>query len=523
VRIISMFPRPEWPDTSSRKFRWTLLIGFVLLVISVEVAVNALVVIPDTTKPAWLCQHAVETANPVQAENNCPGTTSWREDHLVGPGYEVEGFTSPISAQAGEIVKLYVSTIAPTYSFEVYRMGWYNGRGGRLVYSSPVLPGINQPPPLIDPTTRMVSCINWRSPASLQIPMNWVSGFYVVKLLAGRYMRYTFFVLRNDSSHSAILFQSSVLTYEAYNAWGGYSLYGSSGHQKDYYQRRAYAVSFDRPNDRGDGLGDFPLFNEYNLLRWLERSGYDISYTTDIDTDQRGSTLLQHRLFIIAGHDEYWSTAMRDHVTAARDAGVSLAFFGANDMYWHVRLQSSPLGADHIVVCYKVDPQHGDKTVDPLTASDPSQTTTFWHSPPLNQPENAVIGEMHAGIVVGSAPLVISSGAQPFYANTSLHEGSTINGLVGGEYDRVFQNSVSPPNLVILAHSPLLSQTRRDTSDATLYIAPSGARVFDAGTFYWAWGLDDDSFVPSAHIPPHPYANAAFQRFTANLLAYLMR
>src|SRR5206468_1470778 len=99
---------------------------------------------------------------------------------------------------------------------------------------------------------------------------------------------------------SPILFQTSVLTYQAYNMWGGYSLYVGLNTKGESFKDRAYVVSFDRPIDRGAGLGDFPIYSEYNLLRWFERGGYDISYTTDVDTDMHGPLLLQHRLFIAA-------------------------------------------------------------------------------------------------------------------------------------------------------------------------------------------------------------------------------
>lgn len=524
----TMRQRPSWsgrrvlPGPVARRIGWGLLLLGALLLGSTRLP-GAPAGLPAPGRVAApLCQAAARAANPVQVENTCPGSSGWRVDRPLGPQHAIEGFTSPLSVQLAGVLKLYVSTTAPTYTFAIYRMGWYGGLGGRLLYASAPQPGIAQPPPRIDPLTRLVECANWRAPVQIQLPANWVSGFYVIKLLAGPYMRYAFFVLRNDASHAAILFQSSVLTYEAYNAWGGYSLYGASDHRADYYQRRAYAVSFDRPFERGDGLGDFPLFGEYNLVRWLERSGYDLAYTTDIDTDQSQAPLLHHRLLLVAGHDEYWSTAMRAHVSAARAAGIALAFFGSNDGYWHVRLQGSALGAGHVLVCYKVDTQHGDPVVDPQTASDPASTTTFWRAAPLNLPENALLGGMHAGIVVGSAPLVLTAGSQPFFAGTPLHAGSAINGLVGGEYDRVFHNAVSPRQLIVLAHSPVQAQSGKDSSDATLYTAASGAHVFNAGTFYWAWGLDDDSFEPAAHLPAHHYALPAFRRFTANLLAYLL-
>lgn len=296
------------------------------------------------SNPVSQCQYAIEAANPIVAENSCPGTTSWRLDHPTGPDLAIEGFTAPVSVNRGESVKMYISTTAPTYTFQIYRIGWYPGLGGHLVYSSPVLHGINQPPPTIDPTTHMVSCSNWHNPVTVAIPTTWVSGVYVVKLLSSAgYMRYTSFVVRDDTSSSPILFQTSVLTYQAYNGWGGYNLYrGHIGTGEEASSDQAYVVSFDRPIDRGAGLGDFPL-----------------------------------------------------------------------------------------------------------------------------------------------------------------------TGLVGNEYDRIYRNGATPSSLSVIASSPLkcmntsslCPSSGNDVAYATLYTASSGATVFDAGTFYWGWGLDDDSsFVPSDPI-----------------------
>jgi hypothetical protein len=526
-----MYELPDWLITFSQNSRLFRPKALALLFVIIVTIVGGIVLYkytrPTPPSQAWQCQHAAEAANPIAAENSCPGTNSWRLDHSTGDEHAIEGFTAPVSANVGENVKLYTSTTASTYTFQVYRMGWYQGLGGHLVYSSALLRGINQPPPTIDPTTRMVSCSNWHDPVILAIPATWVSGVYVVKLLSSAgHMRYTSFVVRNDAGSSPILFQTSVLTYQAYNMWGGYSLYGGLNAKGESFKDRAYVVSFDRPLDRGAGLGDFPLYSEYNLLRWFEREGYDISYTTDVDTDMHGPLLLQHRLFIAAGHDEYWSAAMRDHVTFARDEGVSLAFFGANDIYWHVRLQSSPLGTDREVICYKQGYSPG--AVDPIYSIDPREVTVRWRDEPLNEPENALLGAMYAGGVYATAPLDLSIGAKPFLSGTMLHVGSALSGLVGGEYDRIYQNGVTPSSLSVIASSPLrctmssrCSPTNTDTADATLYTSPGGARVFDAGTFYWGWGLDDDPFY--SKNPARSYSTPAFRQFTTNLLAYLLK
>src|SRR5579859_1193438 len=476
----------------------------------------------------WICQHAAEAAQPSVAENSCPGTTDWQIDHPLGEQNAIEGFTVPASVNLGEKVALYVSTTAASYQFQVYRMGWYQGLGGHLVYSSPKLTGIKQPAPRVDPETNMVSCTNWQKPVTVDVPTSWVSGIYIIKLLSSDgFMRYTSFVVRNDTSHATILFQSSVITYQAYNTWGGSDLYrGLNDQQQLVPESRSYAVSFDRPIDIRNGLGDFVEYSELSLLRWLERSGYDVSYSTDVDTDIRGNLLQQHRLYLAAGHDEYWSTAMRAQVMQARSQGVSLAFFGANDIYWHIVLQDSSFGRDREVICYKTSYYPGSKP-DPFALTNPQESGVRWRDPPLNEPEGLVLGQMYGGALDGAnVPLVIDKAASKFLAGTSLHAGSALPGLIGGEYDRVSDTVVPRQDVTVLASSPLqcaktslCPASGQDIANAILYNFSSKAKVFDAGTFYWGWGLDDGVFDKKS---PHQYSNPDFQKFTANILTYLI-
>jgi hypothetical protein len=103
------------------------------------------------------------------------------------------------------------------------------------------------------------------------------------------------------------------------------------------------------------------------MVRWLERNGYDVAYITDIDTHEQPAMLLRHRAFFSVGHDEYWSKQMRDNVEAALRSGVSLGFFSGNEMYWNIRLESSPLGPDRVITCYK------SAILDPISSTDPSK------------------------------------------------------------------------------------------------------------------------------------------------------
>ena len=484
----------------------------------------------------------------------CAGTNAWRLDHPLGPSDAIEGFVSPASVGTGGSVQLYVTTTAATYTYAVYRLGYYKGTGGRLMYTSQTITGVAQPAPQIDPATRMVSCDNWTQPHGIAVGSNWVSGVYVVKLLSSDgYMRYAFFVVRNDTSASPVLVELPLLTYQAYNRWGGYSLYYGQTDSGQYTAaRRAYAVSFDRPFDRYGGLAEFSIY-DYPLVSWLERSSYSASYDVDVDIGLRPEILQQHKLILVAGHSEYWSTAMRQNIISARDAGVSLAFFGANDIYWHVRLQNSPLGSNRIVVCYKA------ASLDPMLATNRSEVTVQWQAKPLNAPSTSILGQAYGGEVSGSAPLVLAEGSQQFLTGTTLQAGAMFPELVGGEYDRV-DPSNQPSSLIIISASPIsciplsgvCTDVGTDSADATIYTASSGAKVFDAGTFHWSWGLSDEVIVansgetsyarasadvsmpganPSAlagdALSPSRasghYSNPDFQLLTENILAYLLQ
>ncbi|HST89741.1 MAG TPA: N,N-dimethylformamidase beta subunit family domain-containing protein [Ktedonobacterales bacterium] len=475
-----------------------------------------------TPRPAPTVVPTATATTPPAAGAYAPPADDGDADERHTPQQDVsipiEGFTSPVSANCGERVSIFTSTYAPSYSFAVYRLGWYQGHGARLVFTSPQIKGVVQPHTTFDPATRLVIA-PWRNPYVLTIPGTWVSGVYIVKLLTSTgFMHYTFFIVRDDSSTSKLLATLPVLTYQAYNQWGGRSLYfGINSRGDDTREDRAYAISFDRPYDDNAGLSRL-AYADYNQIRWMEHMGYDVSYAADVDLDLRGALLKQHRLLVDIGHDEYWSLNMRRNVVAARDAGVSLAFFGADDDYWQVRLKSDALGPDRIIVCYK------DAALDPIAKVLPQETTVHFREKPVNLPEDALLGQMYGMIGVGDAALTLAAGASVLGV-PNMGPGVRVPGTVGGEVDFVQKTTTAPANVTILASSPTIcgsSGCHHSThiANSTLYTAASGARVFDAGTFQWSWGLDSDSIIHG--VPGQDYANAGFQTFTDRLFAYLL-
>ena len=254
---------------------------------------------------------------------------------------------------AGETVRFKINTHSNNYRIRIYRMGWYGGLGARRV--AEIMPSVplpqNQPNPIVDAATGLVDCGNWAVSASWAVPANAVSGVYTANIqrLDHPGENRILFVVRNDGRAADVLLQTSDTTMHAYNRWGGASLYWAEN------GGRAHKVSYNRPfqiNGNGNAFWDA----EYPLVRWLERNGYDVSYTTDVDSDRRGGELLNKKVFISSGHDEYWSAAQRANVEAARDAGVNLVFMAGNEVFWKVRWENSVDGTNtprRTLVCYK--------------------------------------------------------------------------------------------------------------------------------------------------------------------------
>jgi hypothetical protein len=499
-------------------------------------------------------------SNSITIENTKPGTTHWQ---LINPATkrEIEGYASLTSVNRGDEIKFFVSTKEPSYTIEIFRMGWYGGAGGRQTAPQVTRKSVKQPLPQVDQVTGSIEC-NWKDPYVLKIPYNpadptqWASGFYLAKLTTSKSGKqsYIIFVVRDDSRTSDFLFQSSVTTYQAYNNWGGMSLYRWNSRGKQAYKvsfNRPYALSPNLKAAYGVGAGEF-LTNfqpkrrtssagwEYNMVRWLEREGYDVTYCTDIDThenriDQYSGKpmLLLHKAFLSVGHDEYWSWNMRQNVKAARDAGVSLGFFSSNTCYWQIRFEASGLTKqlNRTIVTYKEG-----AALDPFARdSNPNNdylVTTTWRSKPVSLPEEALIGVMYQTFQVNADIVIDHTAPDWLLANTQLSRSKTqasvdtnlkvgdkeirLEGLLGYEVDRMFSNA--PPNTIRIAHSPYRYRKGIRYADMTVYTAKSGATVFATGSMQWNWGLDDYN---APQVRPS-LLNADAQAITRNILAKIV-
>src|SRR5882724_1744004 len=474
--------------------------------------------------------------NAIEAENCLPGNpvSAWYVDGAGSPN--IQGFTTDISVNVAQTVFFKIATNATVYRIDIYRLGYYQGNGARLVTSvspSVPLPQV-QPACLKNTSTGLTDCGNWAVSASWTVPSNATSGVYFAKLvrLDTGETGVVVFIVRNDSSHSDILVQTCDPTWHAYNDYGGSSLYTGP-------TTRAFKVSYNRPfNVPNPSTWLFSA--EYPMWQWLEANGYDVSYIAGADTDRNGALIMQHKIFMSVGHDEYWSGGQRANVEAARAAGVNLAFFSGNEVFWKTRWEPSIDGTNapyRTLVCYKET--LANAAIDP---ADPSTWTGIWRdsrfSPPADggHPENALSGTIFAVDAPRNDAITVpqADGRMRFWRNTSIatlgagQVATLPSGTLGYEWDEDADNGFRPAGLIRLSTTTLAVSTylyfspssgyhfgnANATHHSTLYRAPSGALVFGAGTIHWSLGVDSDH-AGYTGLPADPNMRQA----TVNLFA----
>lgn len=477
---------------------------------------------------------AAATPNKIVLENMKQGNpvSEWGID---GDGNgSIQGFATEISTNLGGTVDFKIATDSTNYRIDIYRLGYYGGLGARKVATidqNLAAPQV-QPHPIVDMNIGLIDAGNWAVSASWQIPDDAVSGVYIAKLVREDGTvdaSHIPFVVRDDAASSDIVFQTSDTTWQAYNAWGGASLYYGEvpvdpadmiGYMPPNCScgltaiGRASAVSYNRPiitntSPRG-GTHDFIFGAESSAISWLEQNGYDVSYISGVDSSRSGAELLDHRAFLSVGHDEYWSAEQRANVEAARDSGVNLAFWSGNEVYWKVRWETSIDGNGtpyRTMVCYKETWGTGE---------DPSNVGTgTWRDPryadPGQEPENSLTGQLFAvdGYRKDTITIPYDYSNLRFWRNTDvaeLQEGQSLQlspYLLGYEWDADVENGFRPDGLINLSLSTVAVDTYlRDygttvgsatvNHSLTMYRAESGALVFGAGTVFWSWGLSEN-------------------------------
>jgi hypothetical protein len=452
---------------------------------------------------------AIPRGNPVQKENRLAGSNTWSLDQTAAPR-RIEGYASEVSVLPGQTVHFHVSTApAARYRIKLYRLGWYRGAGARIIGC---IPGCNRdrrgkarryPRPARG--SGLVRA-TWPVTDTFRFPRSAVSGYVLAKLelTSGRArgkVTYIPLILRAlPSRRSTILVQASVNTWQALNFWGGKSLYPSTSTNK----APASQVSFSRPYT---AMRPAPIQWEIGLVRFLEREGYDVSYTTDVDTDRTPGELRRHRLVIASGYGQYWSKRTRDAFVAARDRGTNLAFIGADIADAQIRYTHQR----RTIVKYRTARE------DPVT--NPALKTVRFAElvPPRPQCELVGLSYTASGGGGDARSYVVNPSAlgDAWFSGTGFDATSELPRSVGYVWDTIQPGCAVPPLSVLFQYRGPGADGRPTSAEVVRYTAPSGARVFSTGSLYFVWALDD------YYAHPEVTPDGRLQQLMRNALADL--
>lgn len=466
----------------------------------------------------------------VHRENTKPGARDWQltrvalqKSNDVRCAY-IEGYCSKQSAAAGERIAFMASTNPPSrFQIEIFRTGYYGGRGARLMTTLGPFQGTKQPDPEIGPKN-LHEC-RWKPATTLDIPADWTSGVYLGRLTTlppdentPAWQSYVIFIVKDDRP-ADILFQCSDNTWNAYNQWpSNYSVYthpkGGQGPWAD--------VSFDRPYGRyaqfnsvvndplSIGSGEFLPF-EFPLSYFLEQHGYDVTYVSnsDMTSPERG---LKCKAFISVGHDEYWDRRQYDSVVKMRDSGVSLMFLSGNAVCWVTPLRPATDGRAARIM-FRGGPYGGDYKFAAEREKD--------HGPfPERGPdEGYLIGARNIEPVNGGGDWIVTKPDHWLFAGTGMKAGERIPGLIGWEYHGDPPNNL-PGLEIIAAGTAFVGGVRPQQWTATIYPGPKGNFVFNSSTIFWAQGLSNPPghTLPWSHWSRPHGPDERVQQITHNLM-----
>jgi hypothetical protein len=407
----------------------------------------------------------------VMTGNQRKGSDGWRMTRPAAER-EVEAYTSRVSGLSGSRVGVMVSTDARSFLAQAWRMGSYRGGTGRLVWSSHAR-GHRQAEPSFAPYETRTVVARWKPSVSVDTA-GWEPGFYLFKITTDTgWQTHAPYVVSSPSAAGTVALVAPFATYQAYNRWGGYSLYEAPAGD-----RRSWVVSFDRP---WDVLGEANNFRRAALpiIVRAEALGVPLSYFANLDLDQRSDALDGARGYVSMGHDEYWTPAMREQVEAARDSGTNLAFLGANTMYWRVRLEGRSM------VGYR-----GDAWQDPARGDRPGEATARFRDAPKARPEHDLVGMQYECFPVDADYRVVTPAWWGF-RGTGVRQGQVFAGLIGPESDRVYPDRATPRPLQVLSHTTFSCGGVTTSSQSVYYTTRSGAGVFAAGTLRWGCAIID--------------------------------
>ncbi|MFG3407152.1 N,N-dimethylformamidase beta subunit family domain-containing protein [Streptomyces sp. NPDC048142] len=458
--------------------------------------------------------------NPVVDENTATGSQEWVAGHdgtvaANDKAAQIQGYASTTSAGPGESIDFHLwSHTAQACTVAIYRLGHYGGQGARHLVTSDPVDVEARTRPEADAATGLIAC-DWPVSWTLEIPETWVSGLHLAVFTSDDGFRsYTPFVIREPKRRSDVLMVIPFTTYQAYNMWPsdgriGKNLYkgftpdGKIGGNPE----RAFQVSFDRPYAHVGLPSWFEM--DTSAVRWAEEAGYDVTYASSVDLHEGLLDASRYTAIIFSGHDEYWSKDMRDWAEEAVAAGTHLAFFGSNNIYFHIRVEAS--GDDRqsrVVTCYKQD-----EDPDPGAGGATERWRTIGKK--HRQAEQGLLGVQYNGMPAQPVPLVVRESKHWFWAGTGLRDDDQIPDLIAVEADGFDDSMPRPENAeqTLLSESPYSDRMGRGRriQNTSLCQDGAGTLVFVAGTFHWPLALS---------APEH--VNTQIQRATTNLMTKML-
>ncbi len=440
----------------------------------------------------------------------------------------IEGYTDQVSFAPGDTIRFHIATSAPEFEMSIRRVG----ASTTEVWRKEGLHAGDYPVP-DDASSH--GC-DWPAALELECPADWPSGYYEATLRAvdqgGQFVHRNrrtaesglYFVVREKEPGrtSTILLQLATNTYNAYTNWGGHSLYGF--HARDKLQGNR--VSFHRPQS-----SQFHQW-EVHFVRWAEQNGYALEFAANSDLEFHPELLEKYRLVLSVGHDEYWSSAMRDHLEEFIAKGGNVAFFSGNTCCWQVRSEEN--GA--ALTCWK---QWFNQ--DPLyRVGDHRLLATLWSHHLIERPENQLTGvgflwggyhRSHGQFMDGSGAYTVHQPEHWAFQGVNLQRGDAFGGkdtIVGYECDGcelTWTDGVpsptyrdgTPRSFEVLATAPArwapgdsFWYDRFPTDRvgaAVLGVYRQGGEVFTCGSTDWAHGLRGGDPIVGAHYPKRAGAN----------------
>lgn len=422
----------------------------------------------------------------------------------------IEGYTDQVSYAPGDELKLCTSTSASQFTVKIFRLGIDKDE----VHTQTGVPGSEHS---IPENAASHGC-NWPTSWTFQIPETWPSGYYHIEMeVADSGGKFThrgkrtasseaYFVLRakEPGKQSRILLQLATNTYNAYNNWGGSSLYAYNGRAN----LQGHRVSFHRPPSSQFSRWESPF------VAWAESNGYQLDYAANLDLEQRPNILQNYKLVLSVGHDEYWSAPMRDNLEAFITKGGNVAFFSGNTCCWQVRSEDN----GSALTCWKQR-----FNADPIFPSGEHKLlSTLWSHHLVKRPENQLTGvgflfggyhRSHEQFMDGTGGYTIHRPNHWVFANTKLKQGDLLGSkdtIVGYECDgcEIVQrdglpyptgNDGTPLDFEILATAPAkwhpddalwYDRFPADRVGAAVFgLYTHGGTVISVGSTDWSHGL----------------------------------